>query len=404
LFPLPAARMYLASSFIWGFLFYMMATVSMIYQVEMAGLNALELVLVGTALELSAFLFEIPTGVVADTYSRRVSVITGFFITGFAFVISGSFPVFEIIALGSFIWGIGWTFISGAHEAWLADEVGESEAARLYLGGQKLSSYGSFVGITLAVLIGSIQINYPFILAGILFCLWGVFAWFAMEEINFKPVAVENRSSFQKMRTTLGGGVKTIRGSSTLILLMVVGVVFGTFSEGYDRLSTAHLLRSFEFPEPWGLAPVVLFGVFVAVGNLLSIWLVNATQRYVNTDDAKQIANTLALLTALILAGVFFFALSGYIWLAIAMYVVLVPLRRVIDPLTIAWLNQHIESEVRATVISMHSQSDALGQMGGGPAIGLVGREFGLRIAIAVTALLLVPAVWLYQRSYGDKT
>ena len=69
MFPLPAAGMYLASSFIWGFLFYMMATVSMIYQVEMAGLNALELVLVGTALELSAFLFEIPTGVVADTYS-----------------------------------------------------------------------------------------------------------------------------------------------------------------------------------------------------------------------------------------------------------------------------------------------------------------------------------------------
>ena len=396
--------MYLASSFIWGFLFYMMATVSMIYQVEMAGLNALELVLVGTALELSAFLFEIPTGVVADTYSRRISVITGFFITGLAFVISGSFPVFEIIALGSFIWGIGWTFISGAHEAWLADEVGESEAARLYLRGQKLSSYGSFAGITLAVLIGSIQINYPFILAGILFCLWSVFAWFAMEEIHFKPAAAKDRGSFQKMGTTLRGGAKTIRGSSTLILLMVVGVVIGTFSEGYDRLSTAHLLRSFEFPEPWGLAPVVLFGAFVAIGNLLSIWLVGITQRYVDTDDARQIANMLSLLTALILSGVFFFALSGYVWLAIAMYVLLVPLRRVIDPLTIAWLNQHIESEVRATVISMHSQSDALGQMAGGPAIGLVGREFGLRIAIAITALLLVPAVWLYQRSYGDKT
>lgn len=396
--------MYLASSFIWGFLFYMMATVSMIYQVEMAGLNALELVLVGTALELSAFLFEIPTGVVADTYSRRVSVIVGFFITGLAFVISGSFPVFEVIALGSFIWGIGWTFTSGAHEAWLADEVGESEAARLYLRGQKFSSYGSFVGIALAVLIGNIQINYPFILAGLLFCLWSVFAWFAMGEVHFKPVAAEDRSTFQKMRTTLKGGVKTIRGSATLILLMIVGVVFGTFSEGYDRLSTAHLLRSFEFPAPFGLAPVVLFGVFAAVGNLLSIWLVNITERYVDTDDAKQIANTLSLLTAIILAGVLCFALSGYIWLAIAMYVLLLPLRRVIHPLTIAWLNQHIESEVRATVISMHSQSDALGQVAGGPAIGLVGREFGLRIAIATTALLLVPAVWLYQRSYGDKT
>jgi hypothetical protein len=53
---LPAERIYLLSSFAWGVLFYMMVTVSMIYQVEMAGLNALELVLVGTALEVSAFL------------------------------------------------------------------------------------------------------------------------------------------------------------------------------------------------------------------------------------------------------------------------------------------------------------------------------------------------------------
>ena len=321
-----------------------------------------------------------------------------------AFIISGSFPVFEVIALGSFIWGIGWTFISGAHEAWLADEVGESEAANLYLQGQKLSSYGSFAGIAFAVVLGSMQINYPFILAGLLFCLWSLFAWFAMEEANFKPVAAEHLGSFQKMGSTLKGGAKTIRGSSTLILLMVVGVVIGTFSEGYDRLSTAHLLRSFDFPEPFGFAPVVLFGAFVAIGNLLSIGLVNLTQRHVDTDEAKQIANMLSRLTALILIGVFLFAISGYVWLAIAMYVLLVPLRRVIDPLTIAWLNQHIVSEVRATVISMHSQSDALGQMGGGPAIGLVGREFGLRIALASTALLLIPAVWLYQRSYRDNT
>ena len=87
--PLPAARMYLASSFVWGFLFWMMAAVSMIYQIEMAGLSALELVLVGTALELSAFLFEIPTGLVADTVSRRLSVVIGYLITGFAFILGG---------------------------------------------------------------------------------------------------------------------------------------------------------------------------------------------------------------------------------------------------------------------------------------------------------------------------
>ncbi len=399
--PMSAPRIYLASKFAWGLLFYMMATVSMIYQVDMAGLNALELVLVGTALEVSAFLFEIPTGVVADTYSRKLSVVIGYMILGFSFVLSASFPVFYVIAAGSFLLGIGWTFISGAHQAWLADEVGESEAATLYLKGEKLSSYGAFFGIGLAVLLGSVQINYPFILSGVLFCCWSVFAWFAMTESHFEPASVAHLNSYAKMTHTFSRGLVTVRRSSTLILLMLVGVVFGTFSEGYDRLSTAHLLRSFEFPAPLGYQPVVLFGAFAAMGNVLCIGVVHLAERYVDTDNVRQIANTLTLLTVSILSGVACFALTGHVWLAIFMYVALMPLRQVVEPLTLAWLNRNIDAPVRATVLSMHSQADALGQTGGGPGIGLLGREFGLRIALVTTAILLLPAIWLYQRSHG---
>ena len=69
-----ARNHYLVTGFVWGALFAMMTTAFMVYQVEMAGLGPLQLVLVGTALELGAFLFEIPTGVVADAWSRKGSV------------------------------------------------------------------------------------------------------------------------------------------------------------------------------------------------------------------------------------------------------------------------------------------------------------------------------------------
>jgi len=58
-------------------LFGMIFTMSSLYQVQRAQLSAIQLVLVGTVLELSIFLFEIPTGVVADVVSRRLSVILG---------------------------------------------------------------------------------------------------------------------------------------------------------------------------------------------------------------------------------------------------------------------------------------------------------------------------------------
>jgi MFS transporter, DHA3 family, tetracycline resistance protein len=323
-------------------------------------------------------------------------VVVGYLIIGVSFVVSGSFPVFEMIAFGSFLMGIGWTFVSGAHEAWLADEVGTARAGRLYLTGKKLSSYGTFIGIAIAMLLGSVQINYPYVLAGVLFIFWGMFAWVAMPETGFKPGT--EISTFKTMGRTLSTGFATISRSRSLVLLMIVGVIFGTFSEGYDRLSTAHLLRSFDFPTPWGMEPVMLFGVMVAMGSLLTIILVTAAEKLVNTEKSVQIARWLSGMTLLIIALVLTFALTGHVWLAIAMGVLLQPLRGVVDPLTMAWLNQNIPSRIRATVISMHGQADALGQMAGGPGVGLVGREMGMRVAITLSGLLLAPAVWLYLR------
>lgn len=62
--------------------------------------------------------------------------------------------------------------------------------------------------------------------------------------------------------------MKVVSGSATLMLLVLVGLVFGAFSEGYDRLSIAHLLRNFPFAEVTGFTPVIVFGLLGALGNL----------------------------------------------------------------------------------------------------------------------------------------
>ncbi|TLM98697.1 MFS transporter, partial [bacterium] len=87
-------RLYLTYSFISSALYQMIFTVNLLYYILVAKLDPLQLVLVGTAVEASIFAFEIPTGVVADSYSRRLSVIIGIFLVGIAFIINGLFPVF----------------------------------------------------------------------------------------------------------------------------------------------------------------------------------------------------------------------------------------------------------------------------------------------------------------------
>ena len=139
--------MYLFSEFTVALLFSMIFTVDAVYQVSMVGLNALQLVLVGTTLEISAFVFEIPTGVVADVFSRRLSIIIGMFIMGLGFVVEGSFPFFVPILLAQVLWGLGYTFTSGATEAWIADEVGEERSGQAFLRAGQIGTIGSLIGI-----------------------------------------------------------------------------------------------------------------------------------------------------------------------------------------------------------------------------------------------------------------
>jgi len=65
------------------------------------------MVLVGTTLEITILLFEIPTGIIADLYSRRLSVVIGYGLIGFGILLSGAVPVFAVILAGQVIWGLG---------------------------------------------------------------------------------------------------------------------------------------------------------------------------------------------------------------------------------------------------------------------------------------------------------
>ena len=75
-----------------------------VYRMEEAGLNPLELLLVGTVLEASVFLFEIPTGIVADVYSRRASIVIGFLLIGAGYIVEGVLPTFATIVFAQVLW------------------------------------------------------------------------------------------------------------------------------------------------------------------------------------------------------------------------------------------------------------------------------------------------------------
>src|SRR5512141_743642 len=136
---LPTTTVYLLYSAADGLLFRVAATVFSVFLIVDLQLDPFRLLILGTILEVSYLLFEIPTGVVADTVSRKRSVLVGLVGTGVGFlllVLAGSFLV---AALSQVVWGVFATFQSGADVAWLTDELGEEQAHTYYLRGQQVS-------------------------------------------------------------------------------------------------------------------------------------------------------------------------------------------------------------------------------------------------------------------------
>ena len=139
---LDAQRTWLLYRGVEAFAFTLAWTLAPVLFVTELDMSPLELILTGTALEVAYFLFEVPTAIVADTYSRRLSIVIGAFVMGLTFVATGLAPGVAVVLIAAAVMGFGWTFKSGAEDAWLADEVGVDNVAGPYQRGAQIARGG----------------------------------------------------------------------------------------------------------------------------------------------------------------------------------------------------------------------------------------------------------------------
>jgi len=395
-----ASTVYLIYSGASSLFFALIVTVNLVYQLEIAKLNPLQLVLVGTALETVCFLCQVPTGVLADVYSRRLAVILGTLITGIGFVVEGSIPLFATIVLGQALFGIGATLADGAEQAWIADEVGEERVGRIFLLSSQIGLLGGLVGALVSVGLASIRLNLPVILGGICTVILAVFLIAFMPENGFHPTPKAERQSWRQMSTTFRDGLRVVRGRPVLIIILLIALFYGLYSEGFDRLSAAHFLTNFTFPVLWSFKSVVWFGLFSVVGTLLSLISTEVVRRYVNLNNQRMVIRVLFGINALGVVSILVFALAGNFFLAVAAYLSFGVFRRVNEPIFTTWLTQNIDAKVRATVISMRGQVDAFGQIIGGPPVGVIGNIFSLRAALVSVSIILSPVLLLLAYAF----
>ena len=102
----------------------------------------------------------------AETYERKLSIVVSILLQGVAWSLVGLVPHFIPILIAWALWGFGYTFMSGAYEAWITDEVGSDEVGPVFVRGERFGYAGALVGLGLGVGVAAYDLSLSVVLGG----------------------------------------------------------------------------------------------------------------------------------------------------------------------------------------------------------------------------------------------
>ena len=393
-------RLFLRTGFVWQLCWSSYWTLFFLRVVVDVGLDPLQLLLLGTTKEITILLVEIPTGVVADIRSRRLSVIIAFGVCGIAAAGAGLASGFAALVVTQVVWAFGTTFRSGAETAWFTDEVDSLEVVDDVLPRRgRIMAIGSIVGLLgTAGLAAAAGLTTALVTVGIILGIWAIYLRAVMPEAGFERHDASARERFGQL---LGEGFAAARLPGLRVLL-IAAVLAGFASEAVDRLSVARL-DQIGLQEQT-LDPALIMGSTAVIQSLGAAAILTAIAGLL---AGRRLAPALAWLHLLTAAGVAVLARVDGLWIALGGILAAGMMREIErNTVTIGWTNHFTDRQNRATVHSFVGQAGSLGEISGGIVLGLVAREVGIPEALTASAAvyLVAAAVAAAGRSRWSRT
>lgn len=371
--------------------------VTSLYLVLDARLKPEQLVLIGVGQAVASMLFEVPTGVVADAVSRRLSLIIAHVLVGLSMIATALSTSFEALLATQILWGIGWTFASGADVAWITDELDDGGRAPQVLAAQaRWKQIGALIGMVGfgggAWIFGRAG---AMLTAGAIMVALGVYVATQFSEHSFRRTMTR---PFRRALEVLKAGLALARRDVQLLILFGVTVLINGASDSSGRLYPKQLIAvGFPTaPDPMVWFTALSLAAF-ALGAV-ALWIVErrlhgprvARAAYVSACGlAVGGALLLAAAPGVPLASLGVLLMEGIGW----------PVTRAVGAI---WANARATREVRATVQSFLAQMEYAGEMVCGLAIAGLAGSSSLAAALGGAATLVAVAGLLALRSLGD--
>ncbi len=382
----------LAASFIWG--------INTIFLLD-AGLSNTEAFAANAFFTAGMVIFEVPTGIVADTVGRRASYLLG------TLTLTASTLLYVLLwqmeapfwewAAASILLGLGFTFFSGAVEAWLVDALDATgftgELETVFGRGQIVSGAAMLTGsVAGGVIAQATSLGVPFVVrAGVLVVMF-IVAFRFMHDVGFTPEKGQRPTT--EIRKIVGASVEYGWKVPAVKWLMVSSLFTGGVGIYAFYALQPYLLELYGDPEAYSVAGLV--AAIVAGAQILGGIAAPRIRRLFQRRTSALIVASVLSVTSLALIGLIdnFYAVIGLIVIWGLLFAAMMPIRQ-------AYINGMIPSKQRATILSFDSLMSSTGGVWAQPVLGKTADAFGYASSYLVSAgisAVALPFVLLSRR------
>ncbi len=379
----------LSASLIWG-----INTLFLLH----AGLTIFEVFVANAAFTAAMALFEIPTGVVADTRGRRVS-----FLLSEATLAVGTLAYVGVAAIhgglllfcaAGVILGLGYTFYSGAVEAWLVDALKatgyQHELDGVFAKASIVSSIAMIAGTVGGGLLGQVNLSLPYLVRTALVLMAFAVGLRTMHEIGFTPRTLRLQGIVGEMRKVARAGITYgWRAPAVRLLVMESFLTWGFFSWAWYAWQP-YFLELYGHDAIWlsGLI-AALFAVAGIAGNALVGRLAKPGRRRTTILLGAAAAST----ATMVATG----AIRSF-WITVPVFLLGAVAGGLLQPVRQTYLHASIPTSERATLVSFDSLMGSLGSVGGQTGLGYLSQERSVPVGFVVGGLATILALPIFGR------
>lgn len=362
--------------------------VTAVYLVVVADLSPAQLVLVGVFQGVTVVVAEVPAGVLSDALSRRLALVVGHVVMGTGMAATGLVTSYPLLVATQCLWGLGWALSSGADVAWITDELDRPDLIdRVLVAQGRHQLAGVPVGIVGAgALAWAADLATAIVVTGVAMVVLGLVTVARWPEVRFRPAAPGRR--WRRSMVVLRRGVGLARADRVVLLVLASTVLLHGGAEGFGRLFERRMVLQ---GLPGTAEPIVWFSLLALVAAALgAVAMAGVEARVAGEGVARRLYVAACAVGAV---GLVLFAHAPDLPSAVAGALLVagigLPTTRVLATVLV---NRRATGEVRATVHSLLSQAENLGEVACGLALAALAAAASSTVALTASGVLLALA------------